>query len=220
MELPKHHTDWLLWLLFAAVTVIISVRLYNRQRFRDFAILPFHARRRELEDDFKPEPGRGFVDLSLSLLSTFILTLTCFLLLHPYNNEFPLFNNWVLFLRLLFVLMLFFVVKNFVGMLVGWVFNKSEEIAISQNVNLAYRTWIAILLLPLCIMAIFFPPAYKYIYYVLLLVISIGYYFAFQFAAIRIWRMGVVSYYKVFYLCALEITPLIFLVGWLLSLSG
>mgnify|MGYP003636825822 CR=1 FL=1 len=106
------------------------------------------------------------------------------------------------------------------GLLVGWVFNKSDEIAADQNINLAYRTWLGILLLPLCIVAVFFHQAYPVMYFMLLTVVGVGYFLAFQFSAIRIWSMGVLPYYKLLYICALEITPLIFLVGWLISLVG
>ncbi len=220
MELPVHHTDWLLGVLLLSFIMMIAVRLYNAKRLKDFAILPFHSRRRDLEESFNPVPGKGFVDLSLSLNSTLVITITCFLLLHPYRGKFPLLEDWTVFLMLLFALMIFFLFKNFMGLLVGWVFNKSDEIAAAQNINLAYRTWLGILLLPLCIVAVFFHQAYPVMYFMLLTVVGVGYFLAFQFSAIRIWSMGVLPYYKLLYICALEITPLIFLVGWLISLVG
>jgi hypothetical protein len=219
-ELPLHHTDWLLAVLMLSFVVMITVKLYNAGRLRDFAILPFHSGRKELEESFNPVPGKGFVDLSLSLNSTLIITISCFLLLHPYEDVFPEFNDWTMFLMLLFALLIFFLFKNFMGLLVGWVFHKSDEIAEAQNINLAYRTWLGIILLPICTVAVFFQPAYPVVYFILLFVLSVGYFLAFQFSALRIWSMGVLPYYKLLYLCALEITPLIFLVGWLKSLVG
>ncbi len=220
MELPIHHTDWLLGVLLLSFVIMIAVRLYNFGRLKDFSILPFHSRRRDLEESFNPVPGKGFVDFSLSLNSTLVITIACFLLLHPYRGQFPLLADWTVFLMLLFALMIFFLFKNFMGLLVGWIFNKSDEIAAAQNINLAYRTWMGILLLPLCTVAVFFHQAYPVLYFVLLIAVSVGYILAFQFSAIRIWSMGVLPYYKLLYLCALEITPLIFLVGWLISLVG
>lgn len=220
MEIGYHHTDWLLILLFVAVGILMAARLYNAQRLKDFALLPFHSRRKDLEANFNPVPGKGFVDLSLSLNSTLVITLSCFLLLHPYQGHFPLLSDWTLFLLLLFAFMIFFLFKNFMGLIVGWIFNRSEEITASQNVNLAYRTWLGILLLPVCILTVFVHQAYPVFYYILLILLSTGYFFAFQFSAIRIWEMEVLPYYKILYLCALEITPLIFLIGWLTSLVG
>ena len=217
LQIP-HHTDWLLWLLLASFILMLSARLYNRRRFNAFAILPFHANRREMETTFNPVPGRGLFDLGLSLLAPVMLSVSCFLILHPYHGYPPFLGDWRLFLRLFFVLLIFFIFKNFVGLLVGWVFNKSDEIALSQNVGLAYRTWAAIILMPICVLAVFFAPAFPVLYYVLLFSLCIAYYFGVQFAAIRIWNITAPPYYKIFYLCALEITPLIFLIGWLVSL--
>ncbi len=218
IERLPHHTDWILWLLLLSTVLVISARLYNPQRFRNFLILPFHVKRHELEASFNPSLRRGLFDLSLSLMSYAMIGLGVFLLLHPYLGAIPLLTDWEMYLRVLFILMLFFVVKNLVGLFVGWVFEQSEEIAGAQNVNLAYRMWTSILILPVCALLIYFTPAYPVVYYLLAVLIGLGFYFAFQFSLLKIWRIQARGYYKIFYLCALEITPLLFLLGWLKSL--
>ncbi len=115
MELPLHHTDWLLGVLLLSFIMIIAAKLYNGRRLKDFAMLPFHSRRRDLEENFNPVPGKGFVDFSLSLNSTLIITVSCFLLLHPYQGKFPLLQDWTAFLMLFFALMIFFLFKNFMA---------------------------------------------------------------------------------------------------------
>lgn len=214
----QHHTDWILWILLGSVVLVVTARLYNPQRFRNFLLLPFHVKRRELESSFNPSMRRGLFDMSLSLMSYALLALGLFLLLHPYRQAMPLLTDWQLYLRLLFVLLLFFLSKNMAGLFVGWIFGRSDEIAGAQNVGLAYRTWLAILVLPICALLVFFAPAYQLSYYLLAVVLAVGYYFALQFSLLKIWSMQARPYYKIFYLCALEITPLFFLLGWLKSL--
>lgn len=216
--LPLHHTDWLLGLLIGALVLLLAARLYNPARFRAFSTLPFHPNRSDLESDFRPVVGRGLFDISLGVVSFVMLGLALFLLLHPYSDGVPILSGWRMYLRLLLVLLLFFVFKNFVALLVGWVFGKTENIAIAQNVSFAHRAWLGVLLFPVIVLMVYGGAMYQVLYYVLLLVLSVGYYFSIQFFVMRIWRIDALSYYKIFYLCALEITPLIFLVTWLRSL--
>ena len=213
-----HHTDWLLWLFLAISGLLLAARLYNPIRFKAFAILPFHSNRSELEASFRPVVGRGLFDVSLGLSSFAVLGLALFLILHPYNEGFPALHEWRMYLRLIIMLLLFFVFKNFMGLLVGWIFNKTEFIASAQNISFAYRAWLGVLLFPVCVAMAYGGEVYQTLYYVLLFMLCGGYYFVIQFFAIRIWRIDSFSYYKIFYLCALEITPLIFLVSWLQSL--
>lgn len=213
-----HHTDWILWIIVGAAAFLLAARLYNPLRFKAFSILPFHAQRAELENSFRLVVGRGLFDISLGLVSFVVLSLTVFLLLHPFEGAMPFLGEWRLFLRLVIVLLFFYVFKNFMGLLVGWIFNQTEPIARAQNVSFAYRSWLAMILLPLCMALVFLPQAYQVLYYLLFTVLISGYAFSLQFLVIRIWQMNAFSYYKIFYLCALEITPLIFLIAWLVSL--
>ena len=218
LALPIHHTDWLMWLLLGVCALLFAARLYNPRRFKEFSILPFHANRKELQHGFRPVVGRGLFDVSLGLSSFLVLGLAIFLLLHPYHTDLPKLGDWRMYLRLVVVLLLFFVSKNFLGLLVGWVFDKTETIAKAQNVAFAYRAWLGVLLFPVCVAMIYWVQSYQVMYYFLWIILCGGYYFSIQFFVVGIWRIDAFPYYKIFYLCALEITPLVFLVSWLQSL--
>ena len=213
-----HHTDWLLYLLVGAFVLLLASRLYNPARFKAFVFLPFHANRAELEADFRPVVGRGFFDISLGVVSFLMLGLALFFLLHPYNGYPPVLSDWQLYLRLLSALLFFFVLKNFIGLLVGWVFSQSEFIASAQNVSFAHRSWLGLVVFPILFLMTYFVQAYQVFYYLLFVVLAVGYYLSLQFYILRFWRLNALSYYKIFYLCALEITPFVFLVIWLQSL--
>lgn len=214
----SHHTDWLLLVLLTGVVLALAARLYSPTRFKAFVQLPFHIRRRELEQNFNPAMGRGLFDVSLAFLSYLGLGLALYLLIHPPGPNFPLLSDWQLYLRLVFVLLLFFMVKNFLGLWVAWIFGRTDQVAHAQNVNLAYRAWLALVVLPFCALAVYWPPIYAVAHYLLWFLLVTGYLVALRFSFFQIWKMPVRSYYKIFYLCALEITPLLFLVGWLKSL--
>ena len=219
MELPVHHTDWLLGILLLSVVLALAARLYNPERFRAFAGLPFHVKRPEMESAFNPAAGRGLFDVSLSVLSYLVLSLAVYLWLHRNGEAPPLLNDAALFYRVLLVLVVFFLLKNLAGLFIGWVFGRTEEIAHSQNTQLAHRSWLALILLPLVILAVFNAGNFIVWHWLLLIFtlagLSLSLYFSFR----QLWQIGTYSYYKILYLCALEITPLLFLAGWLKSLN-
>ncbi len=212
--LKAHHTDWLLGVLLLSWLLIIVARWFNPDRFNQVAILPFHGSRREVETTFNPSRGKGMYAFNLNVVSNIIISLSLFLLLHFPDNKIPDFSNWSLFLKLFFGISFFFIFKNFVGLFVGWVFNSSDELAESQNIHLAYRIWMSIVLAPICVIAVYWPNSFSIAYFLVALILVIGYLLALLFSSIKIWTLPLRGYYKISYLCALEITPLIYLLLW------
>jgi hypothetical protein len=219
MELPAHHTDWLLGLLLLGVGLALAARLYNPERFKDFISLPFHIKRDEMELGFKPLVARGLFDVSLSVLSYLMLSLGIYIWLHHGWEGAPLFNDKALYFRILFILVVFFLLKNLGGLFVGWVFDCTEDIARSQNSQLAHRAWLSLAIIPALVLAVFNSDNYRVWYLMVLIILVLGVALSIYFSFVQLWRLMAPMYYKIFYLCALEITPLLFLVGWLKSLN-
>lgn len=219
MELAAHHTDWLLGLLLLGLGLALSARLYNPARFGSFLALPFHVKRNEMELGFKPLVARGLFDVSLSVLSYLMLALGIYTWLHRPWEGGPHFSDQALYFRILFILVVFYLLKNLGGLFVGWVFDCTEDIARSQNSQLAHRAWLSLVLVPPLVLAVFNTAFYQVWYVVVLILLVLGLALSLYFSFIQLWRLRAAPYYKIFYLCALEITPLLFLVGWLKSLS-
>jgi len=217
--LPKltHHTDWLLIVLVAIFLLLTMLRRNNAQRFRDLVQLPFNIRRKEVEDDFTPNWRSGSFEIGFSLFSYLVLGLALFVTVRHHEGNLA-FRDWQMFLRICFVVVMFFLLKNFIGLIVGWIFSCSEQVAKSQNTNLAYRCWMSVYLFPLSAAAIYLPVNAQVTYLLLLVFLVLGYLVGLQFTAVKLWHIPAQPYYKIFYLCALEITPLLFLLGWLKSL--
>ena len=219
MELPVHHTDWLLGLLVLSMGLMLAARLYNPERFNGILSLPFHVKRSEMELAFRPLIARGLFDVSLSVLSYLVLSLGIYIWLHNAWSGKPDFNDQALYFRILFVLVVFYLLKNLIGLVVGWIFDGIEEVARSQNTQLAHRAWLSLILMPVLVLAVFNVGGYGVWYVAVLVLLALGMASSLYFSFSQLWRLAVPPYYKIFYLCALEITPLLFLVGWLKSLS-
>ena len=220
MEMPVHHSDWILIILLVSVALVLAARLYNPERFAGFILLPFHVKRKEMELSFNPVVARGLFDVSLSVVSYLVLALAVFVWLHRVDGEgVPDFSNSAIYFRILLILVLFYLFKNLAGLSVGWVFDQTEEIAKSQNAQLSHRAWLALALIPLLSLSVFNLNHYDIWWWLTSVLTLAGLIMSLYFSFLQLWRIGVSSYYKIIYLCALEITPLIFLVGWLKSLD-
>lgn len=186
-------------------------KIYHAKKFSFFLSLPFNSGLKDFEKEFNPYGGRDVFDMLMTLNSYLIFGLSLFLI---FNSNLAV---WSDFFRLIFVITLFFLIKNFFALFIGWLFDKNIEIAHSQNANLIYRSWFSIWIFPVLIGTTFIPN-FTWIGQKLLIgMIMIAYVTALIISIIRIWDAIEGKYYKIFYLCALEIMPLIFLVYWLKS---
>ncbi len=219
MEMPPHHSDWVLIVLLLCVGLILAARLYNPERFRIFFALPFHVKRTEMELAFNPVVARGLFDVSLSVMSYLVLSTGIYIWLQNGVGAGPDLSKPALFFRILIILVLFYLIKNLAGLLVGWVFDRTDDIARSQNAQLAHRAWMTIVLLPLVVLSVYNTSYPELWIWLTLSVILLGVALSLYFSFLQLWKIGASSYYKIFYLCTLEIAPLVFLAGWLKSLN-
>ena len=163
------------------------------------------------ESEFNPNGVRDAFDVLLTLNFYLVYTMGCLLIL---PEAIELYS----FARVLFIILLFFLTKNFLALFVGWLFQEQERIAVVQNTNLAYRSWSALWLLPILIITTFTPGLRESGSYLILFFMLAGYLLALLISSLRLWDLPGGTNYKILYLCALEIVPFSFLIYWLKSL--
>ena len=110
-----------------------------------------------------------------------------------------------------------FLLKNLLSLFIAWLFDKNEEISNSHNANLAYRSWGSIWIYPVLVAIVFVPGFIENSAIAVGLTMAFAYMLALLVSILRVWVMDAKKYYKIFYLCALEIAPLFFLLYWLKS---
>ena len=209
IDRPAHHTDWLIILVIIIALFFLLARLYHSKKFYFFLSLPFNSGLREFEKEFNPYGGKDGFDLILSVNSYIIYAIGLF---YIFNSKL---SEWGDFFRLLFIIVLFFLVKNFLSLFVAWLFDLNDFVANSHNANLVYRIWSSIWVFPVFILVLFVPSFSDFGKWILSFFISAAYLLAFSVSIFRVWLLPIRKYYKIFYLCALEITPLFFLFYWL-----
>tara|TARA_B100000678_G_scaffold291516_1_gene308908 strand:+ start:1795 stop:2433 length:639 start_codon:yes stop_codon:yes gene_type:complete len=210
-ERVAHHTDWILVALLVASFLVVFARLYHPKKFYFFRALPFNRGAKTFESEFNPNGVRDAFDVLLTLNFYLVYTMGCLLIL---PEAIELYS----FARVLFIILLFFLTKNFLALFVGWLFQEQERIAVVQNTNLAYRSWSALWLLPILIITTFTPGLRESGSYLILFFMLAGYLLALLISSLRLWDLPGGTNYKILYLCALEIVPFSFLIYWLKSL--
>jgi hypothetical protein len=208
IEKGVHHTDWLLVLYLLSGLLLLISKLYHSKKFHLFLSLPFSSGLKNFEKEFNPYGGKDIFDMLMAINSYLVFGAGLFLV---FNSGLGV---WSDFFRLLLILTFFFLIKNFFTLFIGWLFDVNHEIAYSQNANLIYRSWSSIFILPILLVVTFVPDFFVFGQKLLIVILSASYALALAISIFRVWEMTVSKYYKIFYLCALEITPLFFLVFW------
>lgn len=214
--MPKlvHHTDWLLLVLFFSAALVLVARVYDVKKFRVFALLPFRSTDSRDVISFRPL-SRNLFDVSMAFNSYVIWAVALVLLGVGYGSVNPDLSLWPQFLRVFFMLVGFFLVRDLVQLVIGWVYGALENVVVAQNRHLAHRSWAGIYLLPLVFIVVFFKNFFVVGWWLLAPFLAGAYLFTVYKSGSAIWQMPVSLYYKFLYLCALEIVPVFFLLSWL-----
>lgn len=203
-----HHTDWLLILFVFSAFLVVLARLYHPKKFAFFLTLPFNSGVKEFEEEFNPNGVKDPFDVLLTLNSYVIFSAGLFLVLEEDLG------NWIIFARILFILMLFFLVKNFIELFMGWLFRANEGVVAAHNTSLAYRSWAALWIFPLLVLNTYLPAVKEITGNLLLIFLLLAYLMPLLLSSLRLWNLVGGTYYKILYLCALELIPFFFLISW------
>jgi hypothetical protein len=210
-----HYTDWLYLLLLACGTILLICKSNAPKRFNAFSILPFYTKKLELLSEFNPFNSLKRFETLLSLHSYLLLALAIFVIKVYLQDDLLQYGNYMTYIRILFFVLLFFLTKALANAFLEWVYGHDGQITLSGNLNLGYRIWASILLLPLIFLNIFLSQFH------LIFTALIGFFLVLTYTIsvfqsnIILWKMPSPSYYKIFYICALEISPIFFLITWL-----
>lgn len=206
-----HFSDWTLLLLMILGAGLVLFFRRDRERYRYFWRLPFYTKAREWSSAFNPFKSRRLGDLWLAASGFLTLGLAIFLLRHGHHLEkLPLL--WPDYLRILLLVAGVFLLKNLVSSLTGSIFDQNATLTASQNIQFAYLSWLQLPLLPLCLMMLLWPEAARFWAYLLGGTLALGLLSGWIQSARVTLLLPPHLGYNIFYLCALEITPVAYLV--------
>lgn len=194
--------------LLAAAFLVLLAKLLARTQLGDFLRLPWHPAHEDLAADYRPLQSRHESHLALALSASLVF-LSLLVSLHQQNSEGAF--EWLFALRVFLWLNSLILLKFSLALFIGWVFDCQEDLARGQNIFLAHLNWLQF---PLAIGLILFHylAGAKDILAPILLVITIlGFALAWFRQAQYLLRQSLGRAHLFFYLCALEITPFLYL---------
>ena len=211
-EIATRSTDWVLLVLLMVGFFLTLAKLANTSRFQFFLKLPFDVSSREWASVYNPFFSKRISDFLMSLSALLSITLAIFFIQTFWEQQRPVSNAWLPYLRVLFFTSLIYLLKTLLGSFIAAVFEVQEEITAAQNINLAFLTWLVVPIYPLLVVTAFAGWPQAFWPKILLILLALGALLAFWQTARTVIKIGPALSYNIFYLCALEISPIIFLI--------
>ena len=211
-EISNRSTDWVLLVLGLIAILIVLAKLAQAERTTFFLKLPFQVQSQEWAIRFNPIQSKKISDALLSLSSILTVALACLLVNRLWHGEETLSKDFITYLKIVFVLISIFLGKTLLGSLVAAVFEVQESVAATQNISFAYFAWLQMPLLPVVVAGAFLGWQSAFLAKVMLALCLLGLILMLWKTAKAALKIGPTLSYNIFYLCALEITPALFLI--------
>lgn len=190
----------------AASLLILMARRIPTFSFSGFLRLAWYSQYLELASDFRPLQSRQGAQRLISLSASLIF-LSVLVSLHSPLGAF----DWLFALRVFLWLNAILLIKFSLALLIGWVFDCQEILATGQNIFLAHLSWLQFPLLFLLVLAHYLPSGQSLLLQALGLISLLGLVFAWWREGKYLARQTLAKPQIIFYLCALEITPFLYL---------
>jgi hypothetical protein len=205
-------TDWATLLFVACFGLVAITRSAFEKRFADFSRLAVSDKYIKVYKD-SSHLMSGF---TIMLFIVQVASLAFFLQLAMDDVGMADKTDWVMFIRIFTLLGVFILSKFLIDKIIATAFN-IEELAEQFNLRkVSYRTYLALLMLPVDIVLFYTTSAPDFLYFVIIAVILV--------TNILTYLMTLKNYqnfiagklfYFILYLCALEIAPYYFLYYWI-----
>ncbi len=202
--------DWATAIFLLALVLVTISRTVFEKRFADFVRLGISDKYVKVYRD----PGQMTGGFTILLFLVQLISLSFFILLALHKFGYAHKSDWLLFIRIITLLGTFILAKFLVDNIISVSFN-IEEFAEQFNLNkVSYRTYLALLLLPVNAI-LYYNDAPEIVYFVLIgaiLTINLLTYLL----ALKNYQNFIVGklFYFILYLCALEIGPYYFMYYW------
>ena len=199
--------DWVTLIVLGVATILGLLQFNKALSLSSLIYLP-QLNIQEKRDLGKTDLKKISLDLIFFLLIA--LMITQFIVLKSQRTM--LFTDWILYLKVLFGLILLLIGQRFVHSLHGYITNTSEYLT-QYSINKAlYLHWSSLLLFPFLILSIYFPYAKLIFIWICIAIFGLSILLSF-FKTIPLTSnlSNHFLYHIIFYLCTVEILPLIIL---------
>ena len=211
--MPKaiHVTDWIAFIILIDVAFIALLRHYFPKRFLAFVKVPFNP---SYFTEFAQEKEQPFwFELILEIvmllsISLFIYTLTYFGGSHEINAK-----DYLVFIKIFLASVLFITLQRFFHSLTGQLFNMHKNLTMLIHVKDGYMRWASLLLILIVLFTVFASTKTNALLIIgLVLVVLVYFMGVIRGSSLLAGNKTLNGMHIFFYLCTLEILPVVALV--------
>lgn len=206
---PQHFTDWIT-LVLACSFLILAILHYNfPKRFQAFLRIPAS---KTYFTDFEQEKSTSFWYVFL-LEAAMILGLSLFIyLITIQGKEATSAHGPTVYIKIVLVALLFITLQRFFHSLTGVLFDMKKGFALFIEIKDSYIQWSTPILLVLSMLAVYSPLQNSGIIYVGISLLVVLYLAGIIRASLMVRSKNLNGLQLFFYLCALELLPVLVLV--------
>ncbi len=206
-----HATDWISIIILIDILLIALLRHYFPKRFMAFIKVPFNATYFTEFAQEKEQPfWFGIILESVMLLST---SLFIYGALYLFNNNLPSANQYMVFIKILLIAAVIVAAQRFFHSLTGLLFNMKKTLTMWMHIKDAYLRWASIILLIVTGIGIYSSLTINYSVIIGAIVLSVFYISGVIRGSLLLAGDNTLNALHIFfYLCTLEILPVIALV--------
>lgn len=202
-----HALDWMTATIVAIAFILGSLHYSKAISFKELLRLPHFTAKWNRREEKKTNMTDIWLDICFFLIISLL-----FAQLLLMERPVIYFSDWTLLLRILLGLAIYLITQRFVHSLHGYL-TKTTSFFNSYNIyRLKYLQWSSFLVLPILILSIYLPFGTLFFAWLAFGLFMAVYVFSFfQLASFGSRITGHFLYHLIFYLCAVEILPLILL---------
>ena len=200
--------DWITIVLLLVLVVIAIIRFIYEERFTKLFSLSYSDKYFTNYSKSKPLIFNNF-HLLFFIVINFNISLLIYYSIEVFN---PLIitNSFIFFLRIILVVILYFIARYLVGYLLSIVFGLSEHQDYVTLLKISNSAYLSVLLFPLLILINYSSVSFHKFLLVVSLIMLLVLLFIRYFTIVKNLKISFNSFFYLFlYLCALELAPII-----------
>jgi hypothetical protein len=211
MQKAIHVTDWIALIILIDITFIAFLRHYFPKRFIAFIKIPFNT---SYFTEFAQEKEQPFwFELISEIIMLISISLFIYALIYIGGDKTVHSNDYLIFIKIFLASVLFVTIQRFFHSLTGQLFNMQKNLTMLMHVKDGYLRWAAPLLIIIISLSVFINYPITMLLYIgvgiLALVYVIG---IIRGSTLLAGNKTLSGMHIFFYLCTLEILPVVALV--------
>ena len=206
------NNDWATLLFVLSFAIVAITKSSYENRFSEFSKLIFSDKYSKIYRDTSNLKSSFTIGLFLVQIISYAFFILLTMNIFGYAEK----TDWALFIQISTVLLYFILAKHLIEKIIANSFNIDEFVELFNLQKITYRTYIALLILPINAILFYHDEIPKIVPLVIIgvsLCISLYSYFI----SIKTYQNAIIGklFYFILYLCALEIAPYYFIYYWI-----